>query len=109
LDGDLLDFPFELGDLDHSLYQAEETYPHVMLITDFVNLGSLEGSLHHDELSREIMASAEKLDYIIVKNSLGTSIGREGYFKVSKKYLKENLNMKYFSIIAQNGLINGIK
>lgn len=82
--GDLVNFTREGG--------------HLVLVTDFVNEGGVEGAVSAEKLRQELVRDPSKLEYLVFKNSWGIGaktneagipIGGSdtGYYKIDREYL----------------------
>jgi hypothetical protein len=71
---------------------------HLVLVTDFVNTGSTEGSIPMPELQEELDREEYSLDYLVFKNSWGVGAknneagipvggSASGYYKIDREYL----------------------
>ncbi len=71
---------------------------HLMLVTDFVNVGSTVNALTFPEIQKEFFKSENDLDYFFAKNSWGLGAktneagirlggSENGYYKIDKNYL----------------------
>jgi hypothetical protein len=88
----------EVADLK-SWYEFSRDGGHLVLATDFVNQGGVEGALHKDDLLREVIRPWSELNFLVFKNSWGsgTKLGEKGetiahslsgYYKMDLSYLK---------------------
>ena len=71
---------------------------HLVLVTDFVNLGGREGAMPEAEVQAEVSRPSSDLDYLRFKNSWGVgaktdadgrpvSMSPDGYYRLSRGYL----------------------
>lgn len=72
---------------------------HLVLASDFVNVGSSEGALPGTDLQREVERPASELDYLVLKNSWGVGAKENelgqviatsptGYYRMDRSYLQ---------------------
>lgn len=94
-----------------TILTSEASYPHAMLVVDFVNRQSAEGSLssvpqiQQVMLDTELARPASALDYLVIKNSLGPQTGRRGYFHVRQSFIQHMLSFKYFSVVVPKSVL----
>lgn len=89
---------------------------HLVLVTDFVNLGGIEGVVSPEEILKEVAKPAEQIDYLKFKNSWGLGaktdadgkpIGGspDGYYRMSRDYLVGSARAASKGFLALNAVV----
>jgi hypothetical protein len=89
---------------------------HLVLVTDFVNIGGREGLVSPEEILAEVAKPAEQVDYLKFKNSWGLGaktdaegkpIGGspDGYYRINRDYLVGSARAAAKGFLALNAVV----
>jgi hypothetical protein len=89
---------------------------HAVLITDFVNVGGVEGAVSPEKLTKEINQPAEELAFLKFKNSwgagkntnesgIGVNSSADGYYRMDLGYIKAVSAKGRFGIVIPRSIM----